>query len=248
MNKLGVAQLLVWSLAALSLIMAVVGLGLIIMARVQEPGEGWVGVHILFGPSTVMAYALVGALVAARQPRNAIGWIFSAVGLSAGLLLMIGGVWVVLTVNVIFAGIAILRHRLYDINLIINRTLVYGTLSAGVAGMYVVLGGMLGTLSQSSGNFMIALLATGLAAFIVQPLRVRLQRSVNRLMYGDRDDPYTVLSRLSQQLKATLAPSAVLPAIAETVARTLKLPYVAISLRADDGQWAMHDRTQTNSA
>jgi hypothetical protein len=57
-----------------------------------------------------------------------------------------------------------------------------------------------------------------------------LQRSVNRLMYGERDAPYTVLSRLSQQLKTTLGPSAVLPNIAEAVAQTLKLPYVALAL------------------
>jgi signal transduction histidine kinase len=165
---------------------------------------------------------------------------------------MIGGVWITLTVIVISAGIAILRHGLYDINLIINRTLVYGMLSAGVVGMYILLVGTLGTLFQSSGNFVIALLATGLAAFIVQPLRVRLQRSVNRLMYGERDDPYTVLSGLSQQLKTTLAPSAVLPNIAEAIAKTLKLPYVALALKQGDqmvvaatagvGFWQIGDR------
>ncbi|HWQ12900.1 MAG TPA: hypothetical protein VNL77_08870 [Roseiflexaceae bacterium] len=48
-------------------------------------------------------------------------------------------------------------------------------------------------------------MATGLAALLVQPLRAHLQRAVNRLMYGERDDPYTVLSGLSQQLKATSA-------------------------------------------
>jgi signal transduction histidine kinase len=57
-----------------------------------------------------------------------------------------------------------------------------------------------------------------------------LQRGVNRLMYGERDDPYAVLTRLSQQLKATLAPGAVLPGIAAAVAQTLKLPYVALAL------------------
>src|SRR6266511_1470961 len=144
--------------------------------------------------------------------------------------LILGSVWVALTLIVVAAGIAILRHRLYDIDLIINRTLVYGTLSAGVVGMYVLLVGALGALFQSSGNLIIALLATGLAAFLVQPLRTRLQRGVNRLMYGERDDPYAVLSRLSQQLKTTLAPTAVLPSIAEAIAQTLKLPYVALAL------------------
>jgi signal transduction histidine kinase len=112
----------------------------------------------------------------------------------------------------------------------------------------VLLVGALGALFQSSGNLVIGLLATGLAAILFQPLRVRLQRSVNRLMYGERDDPYSVLSRLSQQLKTSLAPNAVLPAIAEAVAQTLKLPYVAIALRADDRRWTMNDRTQTNGA
>jgi signal transduction histidine kinase len=63
---------------------------------------------------------------------------------------------------------------------------------------------------------------------LVQPLRDRLQRGVNRMMYGERDDPITVLSRLGQRLEGTLAPGAVLPSLVETVAQTLKLPYVAI--------------------
>ncbi|HEY3229082.1 MAG TPA: sensor histidine kinase, partial [Roseiflexaceae bacterium] len=140
-------------------------------------------------------------------------------------------VWAGLSMIAIAAGIAILRHRLYDIDVIINRTLVYGALSAGVVGLYVLLVGALGSLFQSSGNLLIALVATGLAAILAQPLRARLQRGVNRLMYGERDDPYTVLTRLSQQLKTTLAPTAVLPNIAQAVAQTLKLPYVALALK-----------------
>ena len=126
---------------------------------------------------------------------------------------------------------AILRYRLYDIDILINRTLVYGGLTAGIVGLYVLLVGALGVLFQSSGHAVIAVLATGLAALLVQPLRARLQRSVNRLMYGERDDPYTVLSRLSQQLRTTLAPTAVLPTIAQGVAHTLKLPYVALAIQ-----------------
>src|SRR6266545_967338 len=395
MKKIDVTRPLAWSLAALSLLLTLVGL-----AAGWRAGEEWQATHLLFGPVTAITYALVGVLVATRQPRNPMGWIFSAVGVFTGLTLLsssyemvgqsgkvtlpgidivrwlglwawmpttilpltfvlllfpdgrlpsprwrpiawaaglglaayivstalhprppiepipphnpfgilgatralellasstfvllpvgifgslaalvvrfrrsrgtereqlkwltyggviailgltmmsawgasrpgdlvayeliLGSVWVALTLIVVAAGIAILRHRLYDIDIIINRTLVYGALSASIVGMYVLLVGALGALFQSSGNLFVALLATGLAAFLVQPLRARLQRSVNRLMYGERDDPYSVLSRLSQQLKTTLAPTAVLPSIAEAIAQALKLPYVAIALK-----------------
>jgi signal transduction histidine kinase len=131
-------------------------------------------------------------------------------------------------------AVAILRYRLFDIDLVLNRTLVYGVLTVGVIGLYVLVVGLFGALFQSSGNLLVALLATGLAAILFQPVRERLQRGVNRLMYGERDDPYTVLSRLGQRLETTLAPGAGLPAIVETVAQALKLPFVAIALIKDE--------------
>ena len=130
-------------------------------------------------------------------------------------------------------AISVLRYRLWDIDIIINRTLVYGGLTVIVIGIYVLIVGGLGTAIQGSGNLLISILATGLVAVLVQPLRDRLQRGVNRLMYGERDDPVTVLSRLGQRLEGTLAPDAVLPSLVETVAQTLKLPYVAIETAND---------------
>jgi signal transduction histidine kinase len=131
-------------------------------------------------------------------------------------------------------GIAILRFRLWDIDLVINRALVYGLLTACVLGMYVLVVGYLGALFRAGGNLFISLLATGLVAVFFQPLRERLQRGVNRLMYGERDEPYAVVTRLSQRLEGTLAPESVLPTIVETVAQALKLPYAAILLQQDD--------------
>jgi signal transduction histidine kinase len=124
-----------------------------------------------------------------------------------------------------------LRYKLWDIDLIINRTLVYGTLTVSIVGLYVLAVVSLGTLLQGQGNLFISLLATGVIAVLFQPLRLRLQRAINRLMYGERDMPYTVISRLGQRLEATLAPEAVLPTIVETVAQALKLPYAAIALK-----------------
>ena len=131
------------------------------------------------------------------------------------------------------AAIAILRHRLYDIDLIINRTLVYTALTAGVAGLYGLVVGVLGALFQAQSNLLVSLLATGLAAILVQPMRDRLQRLVNHLMYGERDDPYAVLSGLSRQLEGLQSPEAALPMVVETVAQALKLPYVAVALKQD---------------
>jgi signal transduction histidine kinase len=133
----------------------------------------------------------------------------------------------------IFTGIAIVRHRLYDIDLIINRTLVYGALTASVVGIYVLVVGYLGTLFRTDDHLLISLLATGLVAVLFAPLRERLQRAVNRLMYGERDDPYAVVSRLGERLEATLAPEDVLSTIVQTVREALKLPYAAIALPRD---------------
>ena len=130
-------------------------------------------------------------------------------------------------------ALAMLRHHLFDVDVLISRTLVYGALTACVIGLYVLIVGSLGTVFQSSGNLVISLVATGLVAVLFQPLRDRLQRAVNHLMYGERDEPYIVLARLGQRMEATLAPDAVLPTIAETVAQALRLPYAAIALDQD---------------
>jgi signal transduction histidine kinase len=135
----------------------------------------------------------------------------------------------------IAASVAILRYRLYDIDLIINRTLVYGALTAGVIAIYVLVVGAVGVIFQQTSNLFVSLTATGLAALLVQPLRDRLQRGVNRLMYGERDDPYAVLSGLDRRLEESLSPETKLPIVVETVAQALKLPYVAVELADQDG-------------
>lgn len=131
-------------------------------------------------------------------------------------------------------AIAILRQNLFDIDTLLNRTLVYGALTAGTMGLYVFIVGYLGSLLQARDRSLIAFLTTGLVAVLFQPLREHLQRGVNRLMYGEWDDPYAVLSRLGRRLEATLSPAATLPTVVETVAQALKLPYVALALHQDE--------------
>lgn len=135
-------------------------------------------------------------------------------------------------------GIAVLRDRLWEITILVNHTLVYGALTASVVGIYILVVGTLGVLMRVSDNLFISLLATGLVAVLFQPLRNRLQHAVNHLVYGERNDPYKVISHLGQRLEATLAPDAVPSTIVETVAQAFKLPYVAITLK-QDGQFIL---------
>lgn len=156
---------------------------------------------------------------------------------------------------VIATGVAILRYRLWDIHILVNRALVYGSLTAFVVTLYVLIVGVLGNLLQAGGSLPVSLVGTGIIAISFQPLRDRLQRSVNRLMYGERDDPYAVLGRLSERLEVVAASQSVLPAIVETVAEALKLPYAAIALKegeqftiaADVVHSSIYVRSNTNT-
>ncbi len=131
-------------------------------------------------------------------------------------------------------AIAILHDHLFDIDTILNRTLVYGGLTGLIAGIYILIVGALGALFQLQGSLLISLVAAGVVAVLFQPLRLWLQRLVDRMMFGERDNPYAVLSRLGRRLETALAPESALPTIVETVAHALKLPSAAIAIK--DGE------------
>jgi signal transduction histidine kinase len=207
---------------------------------------------LLFAAVPMLYVAGLGAVVsllvrfrrARGDERQQIKWFASAAALSLVWIIVFGqstrglpeaivalSALLVIPSVPIATGIAILRYRLYDIDIIINRTLVYGALSVIVVGLYVLLVASFGALLRVQGSLFVSLLATGLVAVLFAPLRDRLQGAVNHLMYGHRDDPYEVLSGLGERLDTTLAPNAVLPTIVESVAQALKLPYAAISLK-----------------
>jgi signal transduction histidine kinase len=200
---------------------------------------------LLFLLTAVIAQVYRYRSVSTRAERQQTKWV--VFGFVVGMLLFLAaslipfplllasvvsgsGVYLSFMLIPIFIGIAILREQLFDIDLIIKRTLIYGILTAFVIGVYVLVVGYLGALFHTGSSLVISLLATGLVAVLFQPLRELLQRVVNRLLYGQRDEPYAVISRLGQRLEATIAPDAVLSIIVETVAQALKLPYTAIAL------------------
>ena len=206
--------------------------------------------------SQVYRYRRVSTLAQRRQTKWVVLGIGAAVaGLLAGIVVLDildplpaspSGMAVALAADAFVYGalllvplsiaIAMLRSHLFDVDVLIERTLVYGALTASVILLYVVIVGALSVAFQVRANVVISLAATGVIAVAFQPLRERLQLGVNRLVYGQRDEPYAVISRLGRRLEATLAPEEVLPALVETVAQALKLPYVALLLRRGDGE------------
>lgn len=123
-------------------------------------------------------------------------------------------------------GVAILRHRLWDLDVVINRSLVYGFTTAGILAVYVAVVVLLGDLvGRTTGA---PVVATAVAALLVLPLREQAQRLASRLRYGDRGDPYRALARLGEQLNAAGRPEQVIQDVTDAVVRALRLRGAAI--------------------
>ena len=114
---------------------------------------------------------------------------------------------------------AVLKYRLYDIDLIISRALVYGVLAAFITAVYIGIAVGIGTLVGSGGqpNLWLSIVATIIVALGFQPVRERVQKIANRLVFGNRATPYDVLTAFSEQVADTYAADEVLPRMARVL-------------------------------
>jgi len=133
-------------------------------------------------------------------------------------------------------GIAVTRHRLYEIDILLNRAALYGLLTAGVAGVYLAVVVVAHSLFGIQGRGLpVQIIATVLAAAALWPLHDRVQRRVDRLFYGDRGVPYEALARLGRRVEEAADPETALNSVVKTIADSLRLPYAALELRLGDG-------------
>jgi signal transduction histidine kinase len=207
------------------------------------------GVLMMLAPAAIVL-ALASLVVRRRRARGdereqlrwllyalgivAVGW---AVGFVAGSLGrgewgVVGAVFMLVPVFLVPVAItvAIVKYRLYDIDVIINRTLVYGGLTAAVLAAYGLVVLAVSSTTPAELEWRWSVLVVAAVSIAAYPLREWMQRVVNRLMYGDRDDPARAMSRLNRRVADSLAPAELLPAAAETVGEALRLPYVAVRL------------------
>jgi two-component system NarL family sensor kinase len=122
--------------------------------------------------------------------------------------------------------VAILRYQLLDIRLVVSRALVYGLLTAAAAGAYVGLVALLDALVRSRVSLDSAVVASVIVAVGFNPARIRLQRLIDRGLYGDRRDPVRAVSLVGERLAGT--GTAGLAGVLEALCDSLRLPFAAV--------------------
>jgi signal transduction histidine kinase len=122
--------------------------------------------------------------------------ITTAIGFASALLALFG-----------FPGaiaIAILKHRLYEIDVLINRTVLYGIVAAAVTVVYAAIVAGVGALVGVRGGPVLTITAAVAVALLFQPLRSRARAIANRLVYGERATPYEVLGAFADQMATSM--------------------------------------------
>jgi two-component system NarL family sensor kinase len=199
------------------------------LERVLEP----LGAVVVGGVGLLVVAALASVVVRAVRAdgveRRQVGWFGYAVAVVVVVILVAPSPWANAVVLLVPAGIAVasLRYRLYDLDLLVNRTLVVGLLLAGAAVMYVALVAWVGALVGTSDGA-VPFVAAFAVALAFHPARIRLQRFVDRLFHGLRGDPYALLRDLDRSLREADSPRAALAGAAALVQRGLRLPGVAL--------------------
>ena len=130
---------------------------------------------------------------------------------------------------------AVLRRRLEGVAVVVSHSFVYAVLVVLVAAGYAVVVGLLSTVGAELSSFGAGVVAAA-AALAVLPLRARLQRLVDRVMHGDRADPYAALTRLASRAHGAPTSEEVLAAVAGSVAVSLRVPWVRVTAFGDSAE------------
>ncbi len=131
-------------------------------------------------------------------------------------------------------GIAVLKYRLYGIDVVISKAVLYGSLAVFITAVYAGLVVGVGALAGNQRNPLLTAVAAAVVAVAFQPARQRAGRLANRVVYGRRATPYQVLSEFAQRIAGAYAHEDVLPQMAHIVADGTGAEHVSVWLRVDD--------------
>ncbi|HEU4356178.1 MAG TPA: hypothetical protein VFT27_11370, partial [Actinomycetota bacterium] len=192
------------------------------------------------GPTERLQIRWVATAAAIVASAYAIAMIASVTSAAAGWATDGGWLGVLQSVAVLlFAlipvsiGVAVLRYRLYDLDLVIRKAVVVGALVAFFTLVYAVVVGGVGALVQTRGTPLLSFVAAGLVALLFQPVLRRSRRLADRIVYGRRATPYEVLSEFSERVGGTYSSEDVLPRMAQIAAEGVGARRAAV--------WIEHD-------
>jgi signal transduction histidine kinase len=131
-------------------------------------------------------------------------------------------------------AVAVLKYRLYEIDIVISKAVLYGTLAAFITAVYAGLVAGVGTLVGNRHSPLLSALAATVVAVAFQPVRQWAARLANRVVYGKRATPYQVLSDFARRIGGAYASEDVLPEMAQIVAAGTGAERVVVWLRVDD--------------
>jgi len=128
-------------------------------------------------------------------------------------------------------AIAILKYRLYELDIVVKKTVVFAVLAAFVTLVFVAVVVGIGTVVTGSGNSVLTFVATAIVAIAFQPLRTRARRLADRVVYGKRATPYEVLSEFSDRVATSYSTEEVLPRMAQILGEGLGAKESGVWLR-----------------
>jgi signal transduction histidine kinase len=155
----------------------------------------------------------------------------SRVSETVGAYLYQGLVLTLLVGIPVSVAIAILRYRLYDLDVVIRKTVVFGLLAVFITMVYVGIVGGIGAVVGSQSSTALSFAAAAALALLFQPARDRARRLADRLVYGERATPYEVLSEFSGRVGETYAADDVFPRMAQVLAAGTGAETAAVWLR-----------------
>jgi two-component system, NarL family, sensor kinase len=176
-----------------------------------------------------VASVLLRVVRADGVERRQVGWFGYGVVAAVVIILVAPSYWINVAVLLVPAGLAVaaLRYRLYDLDLLVNRTIVAGVLLGGAAVAYVALVAWVGSLFGTSEGI-VPFVAAFVVALAFHPARMRVQRAVDRLFHGRRSDPYALLRDLDRTLREADTPRRALADAVRLVQVGLRLRGVAV--------------------
>jgi signal transduction histidine kinase len=131
----------------------------------------------------------------------------------------------------------ILRHRLFDLDLVVRKSVAYGAASLLIAAAYAVIAATPGLMLGNRVPVSLAVVVTIAAALAFQPLRRRLESAVSRRLFGDRVRQYQLLKSLGTTMEQTAELDELLPRLAYAVRDGIGASWVRVRLRDADGSW-----------